>query len=310
MYFNYSFAAPQGGYNSFLFSEKISGLIHLFRPEFSLAAGICVLTGQILALGYLPTLTTGILGFISVFCLSGSALTLNDYFDYEVDKINAPKRPLPSGVVSRRDIIALTVVTTPVGLFAAYLLGLPALLVGVVIWLIGFLYNWRYKRAGLPGNLMVSTSVAATFIFGTLTEDAPWNGIVWTFSLMAFFIDLGEEITVDAMDIEGDKVLCSRSIALLKGRLFAMQASVALWGLVILLGLLPILMGWLVINYLLFILVTDALLILFPIRLIKSKDAVTGHRAMRGIYLGAILAIIAFPVGQLVGRSIRALLNY
>jgi geranylgeranylglycerol-phosphate geranylgeranyltransferase len=170
-----------------------------------------------------------------------------------------------------------------------------------VIWLIGFLYNWRYKRAGLPGNLLVSTSVAATFIFGALTVDAPWNGIVWTFSLMSFFIDLGEEIAGDAMDMEGDKVLGSRSIALLKGRRFALQASVAFLGLVILLGLLPILMGWLGINYLLFILVTDALLIFFSIRLLKSKDAITGHRAMRGIYLGATLAIIAFLVGQLIG---------
>ncbi len=284
-----------------MFSEKISGLLRLFRPELSVSAGICVLTGQILALGGLPSLSSGFLGFLSVFCLSGSALILNDYFDYEADKINAPERPLPSGIVSQADVIILTVVTTLIGLAAAYALGLCALLVGVVIWLIGFLYNWRYKRAGLPGNLLVSTSVAATFIFGALTVDAPWNGIVWTFSLMSFFIDLGEEIAGDAMDMEGDKVLGSRSIALLKGRRFALQASVAFLGLVILLGLLPILMGWLGINYLLFILVTDALLIFFSIRLLKSKDAITGHRAMRGIYLGATLAIIAFLVGQLIG---------
>lgn len=284
-----------------MFSEKLSGLIHLFRPELSLAAGICVLTGQILALGDLPTLTIGILGFISVFCLSGSALILNDYFDYEVDKINAPERPLPSGIVSRADVVILTVVTTLIGLTAAYALGLCALLVGVVIWLIGFLYNWRYKRAGLAGNLMVSTSVAATFIFGALTVDAPWNAIVWTFSLMAFFIDLGEEIAGDAMDMEGDKVLGSRSIALRKGKPYALQVSVFLWGVVILLGLLPVLMGWIGIVYLAFILVTAALLIFFSFRLLKSEDAITGHRAMRGIYLGATLAIIAFLVGQLFG---------
>jgi geranylgeranylglycerol-phosphate geranylgeranyltransferase len=40
---------------------------------------------------------------------------------------------------------------------------------------------------------------------------------VWTFSLMAFFVGLGEEIAGDAMDMEGDKQRGSRSIALLKG---------------------------------------------------------------------------------------------
>ena len=81
---------PQSSNNSDVLSRKIGGLPCLFRPELSLSAGICALTGQILALGELPPLSRGILGFLSVFCLSGSALTLNDYFDYEGDKINAP----------------------------------------------------------------------------------------------------------------------------------------------------------------------------------------------------------------------------
>lgn len=84
-----------------MLSKKISGMIRLFRPELTFAAGICVTTGQILASGKLPPLQIGILGFICGFALSAAALILNDYFDYEVDLINAPNRPLPSGAVSR-----------------------------------------------------------------------------------------------------------------------------------------------------------------------------------------------------------------
>jgi hypothetical protein len=36
-----------------------------------------------------------------------------------------------------------------------------------------------------------------------VTMGAPWNSIVWTFSLMAFCIDLGEEIAGDAGGIPG-----------------------------------------------------------------------------------------------------------
>ena len=60
--------------------------------------------------------------------------------------------------------------------------------------------------------------MATTFIFGAITVGATWNVIVRVFSLMAFFIDLGEEIAGDAMDMEGDKKLGSRSIALIKGK--------------------------------------------------------------------------------------------
>lgn len=288
-------------YNFKMLNRRISGMIRLFRPELPLAAGICVTTGQVLALGRLPHVLTGFLAFASVFFLSASALIFNDYFDYEVDLINAPNRPLPSGSVSRSDVIGLGIAVTLVGFLAAYAISMSALLFSLLIWVAGFLYNWRYKQTGLPGNLLVCASVAATFIFGAVSVQAPWNEIVWTFSLMAFFLDLGEEIAGDAMDMEGDKKRASRSIALLKGRRFALILSVILWGLVILLSLLPALMGWLNKAYLLAILPTDALLVFFSIRLVKSQNPSEGRRAMRGAYLGTTLGIFAFLLGRIFG---------
>ena len=284
-----------------MLSKKINGMIRIFRPELPLAAGICVTAGQVLSSGRLPPLLTGILGFLCAFALSSSALILNDYFDYEVDLINAPSRPLPSGAVSRADVIGLTIVTTLVGLSSALVLGLTALLISILFWLIGFLYNWRYKQTGLPGNLMVSASVGVTFILGAVTMQAPWNSIVWTFALMAFCIDLGEEIAGDAMDMEGDKKRGSRSIALLKGKPLALQITISLWCLVVLLSFLPAIMGWLGISYLIPILITDACLAYFSFRLLKSQNPETGRRAMRGAYLGATLGIVAFLIGRFTG---------
>jgi geranylgeranylglycerol-phosphate geranylgeranyltransferase len=130
---------------------------------------------------------------------------------------------------------------------------------------------------------------------------APWNSIVWTFALMAFCIDLSEEIAGDAMDMEGDKKRGSRSIALLKGKHYAIRISVALWGLVILLSLLPILMGWLGTSYLVMIVITDVVLVYFSFKLLKSQNPDTGHQAMRGAYLGATLGIVAFLIGRFIG---------
>ena len=275
-------------------------MIRLFRPELPLAAGVCVLAGQVLTTGTLPPLRTGLLGFICIFAISGSALVLNDYFDFEVDKINAPQRPLPSGAVSRVEALGLTVLATIIGLASAFALGLNALLISVFLWIIGFLYNWRFKQSGLPGNLMVSTSVALSFIFGAATMNEPWNKIVWVFSLMAFLLDLGEEIAGDAMDMAGDKKRNSRSIALLKGKAFALHISLILWGVMICLSFLPVIMGWLGISYLIIILLTDALFVFFSVRLVKAQTPEAGRKAMRGIYLGATVFVIAFLVGQLI----------
>jgi len=282
-------------------TKKIKAIIHLFRPELPLAAGICVVTGQILAAGRFPSLRVGILGFLSVFALSGTALILNDYFDYEVDLVNHPDRPLPSGAVSKREVIGLTIATSLAGLAAAAMLGLDVLLLSIPIWLLGVLYNWRYKKSGLPGNLMVCASVAATFIFGAVTVNAPWNGNVWVFSLMAFFIDLGEEIAGDAMDMEGDKKIGSQSIALLRGKTFAVRVSVTMWSVAVMLSPVPVIMGWMGLAYLAAILIIDGVLIFFSIRLLKSQTPEDGRKAMRGAYLGATLGVIAFVLGQILG---------
>ena len=283
-----------------MFNKKLRGVIQIFRPELPFAAGVCVLLGEIVALGNFPPLREAALGFASVFFISGSAIILNDYFDLEVDKVNAPDRPLPAGLVSPFEALVLTAITIFVGLAASFAIGIPAFLLCVVAGLVGILYNWKFKEAGLLGNLMVSTSAAMTFILGGVAVGEPWNKIVWCFAMIAFFIDLGEEIAGDAMDMEGDKKRGSRSIAIVRGRSFALVISSLLFGLVVLISFIPVIFGWLGAGYLLMMFIMDALIVVFTIRLLKSKTSAEGVRSMRGIYLGALVGMLAFIIGQII----------
>ena len=281
-----------------MFSKKVRGAIQLFRPELPFSAGVCVLLGEIVALGNFPPIREAALGFASVFFISGSAIILNDYFDLEVDRVNAPNRPLPAGLVSPFEALILTAITIFIGLAASFAIGMSAFTLCVASCLVGISYNWKFKEAGLPGNLMVSSSVAMTFILGGVAVGEPWNKIVWTFGWMAFFIDLGEEIAGDAMDIEGDKKRDSKSIAIVRGRSFALVISGSLFGLVILISFIPVFFEWLGASYLLMIFITDVLIVVFTIRLLKSKTSHEGARSMRGIYLGALVGMLAFILGQ------------
>ncbi|MFT3894737.1 MAG: UbiA family prenyltransferase [Anaerolineales bacterium] len=282
-------------------ARKVKAIIQIFRPELPFSAGVCVLIGEWIALGKLPSVQQMLLGFISVFLISGSALVLNDYFDLEVDKVNMPERPLPSGALSPTDALVLTGAAITVGLIASLLISVTAFISCTVACAVGILYNWKFKEAGLIGNLMVCFSVAFTFLFGGIAVGDPWNKIVWCFAAMAFFIDLGEEIAGDAMDMEGDKKRDSRSIAIRMGRKFALTISASLFSLVILISFIPVLFGWLGVSYLIMIFITDLLIIIFTIRLVKSKTPREGRASMRGIYLGALVGMLAFIAGQLVG---------
>jgi geranylgeranylglycerol-phosphate geranylgeranyltransferase len=272
----------------------------LIRPELPFAAGVCVVVGEILAAGRLPAFRQIIAGFMCGFFISGSAIILNDYFDIEVDRVNTPERPLPAGLVSRSEALWLAGLTICLGLAAAWTISFPAFVLCIVLALIGFLYNWKFKEAGLIGNLMVSTSVAITFILGGMAVGDPWNRIAWTFGLMAFFIDLGEELAGDAMDMEGDKMRRSRSIAILHGRDYALRCSALSFGAVVLLSSIPVIFHWLKLSYLIMIGLTDILIIAFTTLLLKSRTPTEGRRSMRWIYLGALVGVLAFVVGTFI----------
>ncbi|NTU97790.1 MAG: UbiA family prenyltransferase, partial [Chlorobiaceae bacterium] len=104
-------------------STKIVGLLHLFRFELSFAAGACVLLAELLALGGFPSPVQAVCGFLSFFCISATALILNDCFDIETDRINAPSRPLPAGLVTKTEALVLSAFVTLSGFLFAGMIG-------------------------------------------------------------------------------------------------------------------------------------------------------------------------------------------
>ncbi|MCC4767151.1 prenyltransferase [Methanosarcina sp. DH1] len=278
---------------------KILGLFRLFRFELPFTAGVCVILGELLALGALPTTTEIVLGFLSIFFISATALILNDYFDLEIDRINAPERPLPAGLVTEQEVILLSIVVAILGLITSYLISLEALLVVILVWAVGLLYNWRFKKAGLIGNLMVSFSVGMTFIFGGIAVNKPFEIIVWFFAVIVMLVDLGEEIAADAMDIEGDSRAGYHSLALELGREKALKISGAVFLLVVVASSLPFFLGWLEWIYLFPILLIDIVILYSTGKLLDSRTA-NRRIYIRWIYLTGLVAFIIFIIIRMV----------
>ncbi len=280
--------------------NKIRGLFNLLRFELPFSAGVCVVMGQMLALGKFATLQITLFGFISVFLISASILVMNDYFDVETDKINASYRPIPSGLVSPNEAITFALFLLLLGLFISYLININVLLISIVLGMIGFLYNRYFKKSGLPGNLMVSFSVGMTFIYGGATVGLIFNKAVLFFGLIAALIDLGEEIVADAMDIKGDKLINSNSLAIRFGANTAIKVSARIFLLVVILSFIPFVLGWFQLIYLIPIGIMDAAIVYPTIRLLNSKNE-EGRKYIRWIYLGAIGGIIIFIFMRLMG---------
>lgn len=278
--------------------KKIKGLFSLIRFELPLAAGICVVLGQLFALGKLPEPLIIFSGFLSVFFISASILVSNDYFDIETDKINAPHRPIPSNLVTPSEALTLALMLLLAGLVLSFAININAFILSVVLTVVGFLYNRKFKKFGLFGNLMVSFSVGMTFVYGGVSVGMPLNKIVWLFGMIAALVDLGEEIAADAMDEKGDKLIDSKSIAIKHGKEKALKISFVIFVIVIALSLIPFLLSWFKIIYLIPILIMDIAILSSAIKLIRSKDE-EGRKHIRNLYLGATFGLIVFLIMRL-----------
>ena len=256
--------------------------------------------GQMLALGEFAPIPVTVFGFASVFLISASILVLNDYFDVETDKINASSRPIPSGLVSPAEALVFSLLLLFAGIFTSYLININVLLISIVLAIIGFLYNRYFKKSGLTGNLMVSFSVGMTFVYGCASVGLPTNKAVLFFGLIAALIDLGEEIAADAMDIKGDKLINSNSLAIKFGKPIAIKTSVSIFFLVILLSFIPFILNWFKIIYLVPIGIMDISIAYPALRLLKSENK-EGRKLIRRVYLGAISGIIIFIFMRLAG---------
>lgn len=280
--------------------KKLKGLFNLIRFELPFSAGVCVLMGQMLALGEFGSAFLSISAFLSVFFISASILVLNDYFDIETDKINAPHRPIPSGLVSATEALRLSIFLLAAGLVLSFTISVLAFVCAAALLIIGFLYNRKFKKSGLPGNLLVSFSVGMTFIYGGVSVGLPFNKIVLFFGLIAALIDLGEEIAADAMDAKGDMLINSKSLAIKYGRETALKVSAYIFLCVIILSFVPFLITWFSPIYLFPILLMDIAIGYSTLKLLKSRND-AGRKYIRWIYLGGTFGLIVFIVMRITG---------
>lgn len=272
---------------------KIKGLFQLLRFELPFSAGVCVVMGQLLALGEFATIPITIFGFLSVFLISASILVMNDYFDLETDKINAPHRPIPSNLVKPNEALFFSLILLFGGILFSYSISLIVLIISVTLFLIGFLYNRYLKKSGLLGNIMVSFSVGMTFIYGGASVDLPFHKMVLFFGLIAALIDLGEEIAADAMDVAGDLLINSNSLAIKYGRTMAIKISFFIFSIVVMLSIVPFIFGWFSIIYLIPITIMDLAISIPAVKLLNTNIE-EGRKSIRFIYLRATWGLLIF----------------
>lgn len=135
-------------------------------------------------------------------CAFGNVI--NDFFDYEIDKINRPSRPLPSNKISLQSakIFSFILLSSSLLISINYLGVIPSLIVAAAS-LILFFYSAYFKKIPLVGNAAVSFLTGFLFLFAAVVAGNYKAGIVPF--LFAFITNMIREIIKDMEDKQGDK---------------------------------------------------------------------------------------------------------
>jgi geranylgeranylglycerol-phosphate geranylgeranyltransferase len=246
-----------------------------------------------------------ILAMITVFFETAAGNVINDYFDYKIDLVNKPERPLPSGRISlkngRNYAYFLFLAGTICGFLISYLTNnwIPFIIV-LIADVILYLYAYKLKATPLIGNLAVGFMTGFGFVFGGYSINNPQ--IVFISIILGFFafvMTTAREIIKDIEDMEGDKADDARTLPILIGE--KIPALIAVFLIVIDSALCPLLYFYHIFGiYYLFVISIAVLLFLYSAFLIiKSQDRDTAAKSSKLLKIGMLIAFVAFIAGSI-----------
>lgn len=276
----------------------------------SFSAGMIVLIIQNPGVDLITIINTNwdlvLLGLSIPFLIIGASMAINDYHDYEADRINNRKdRPLVRNPnLNPQFVLFGSLLMIALGIVFSLILFTDNLVVTIGVIIFSFLslsYNLWTKDKGLIGNATVSTSNTAPYLLTLIALDArdPDTILVVTvIAIMIFCGVMGRELVKGIMDIEGDKITESKTFAVQYGPIRATQLATVFF--VFLALLIPIPMVIKFQNNLLYLLLMaiTVLMLLYTVYILYKDPTVEAGKKARSYTRNALwVGSAAFFVG-------------
>jgi geranylgeranylglycerol-phosphate geranylgeranyltransferase len=177
--------------------------IKMLRPINLVLGSLAVLISAALMPRW-PQLSVLTYALITVITFNAAANALNDFFDYPIDLVNRPDRPLASGILPRNAGWVVALVLFVAGSLSASLLPNEARNIAVFVALPAMvLYTPIFKGLPLAGNLVVAVILGLAFLFAGAAFG--YLELMWAPAGLAFGYTLVREIVKDIEDVEGDR---------------------------------------------------------------------------------------------------------
>jgi geranylgeranylglycerol-phosphate geranylgeranyltransferase len=279
------------------------GLIALLRlPYWLMTGGLSLLTAFAITKDVI-SLETILLIFFSMAFITSAGFSVNDYFDRESDAIIKPTRPIPSGTLSLKQVIAISTTLFTVGLFFALLINWLSFVILLIDSTLLLIYSAFIKRkSGFAANVLVGLLVGTAFIYGEAAISVFQTMSLVSLSLYPIcFGTIGGNILRDILSFEGDSKIGYPTLPQNIGNKASKDIAAYFFIATALLGPLPFLFGFFSVYYLALIVLWGFILFYSSLRLITSNSTIENVRKYeRLITMSMMLLILSLIVEALV----------
>jgi geranylgeranylglycerol-phosphate geranylgeranyltransferase len=280
-------------------SPRLGGYLTLVRLPNCIMIGLAVVIGEIIGLGALPSAWVALLGFLTASLLLAGAMVFNDIQDIQVDRVNSPDRPLPSGKVTIREAYALSIALSMFAIISSAFLGVWTLVTGFVALLLMGYYNTRGKKTGLLGNAVVSFNVALPFLFGGLAVGGTsLRPLLFIFFLLAFLANMAREVAKGIPDVGGDAAKGIKTVAVRSGVMAAAKVTASLFVIAVLLSYVaPLLDHNVSLFYYPGVTIADLGFLYSSYRLLRNQTPKTVNSVKTQVLLWMLVGLVGFLMG-------------
>ncbi|MEO2117754.1 MAG: UbiA family prenyltransferase [Methanocaldococcus sp.] len=276
--------------------EKLKTYLELIRVKNCITASIGGIIGYLISSNFEIDVLKCILVFFVVFFVCAYGNVINDIFDIEIDKINKPFRPLPSGKIKLNEAKIFSVILLIFGLTLSIFINVYALIIAFINAIFLYLYAKKYKKYKPIGNFIIGYLTGSVFLFGGVAGKNVMPVIIlFLCSLLSIW---GREIVKDFEDIEGDKREGVISLPMKYGKK-SLYFATFLVVLAIILSPFPYILKIFGVGYLISIVICDILFVYAMVLLLKSPNKETASKVSKFLKIIMNIVLLAFIVGTI-----------
>ncbi|GBC71552.1 Protoheme IX farnesyltransferase [Candidatus Calditenuaceae archaeon HR02] len=276
-------------------SLRAKGFVEITRPPNGLMMALAVYVGYFVQSGRIPSPLEGAFAAVTAYTLTASSMVVNDIIDREIDAVNNPRRPIPSGLVKASEAAPFSILLGLTGLGSSAVLGSSALVVAAIFYALALSYNAYLKKRGLIGNAAVSATISAPYIYGAVLAEGMVGLPVAIIASMSFLAGMGREVVKGISDVEGDRRRGVQTYAITHGEKAAARLGAFFVFAAVALSPLPVAIGTMSLLYIPPVAIADVGFTYSNIKLLR--DPAISKRTKTEYLAWMLMGLVGFLLG-------------